>query len=57
MSDPQLNNNHVYIVTAINTKDDMITLTNPSWTGARRTVTLSLAELAANADSVAVVDP
>ncbi len=48
MSDPQLNNNHVYIVTAINTKDDMITLTNPSWTGARRTVTLSLAELAAN---------
>ncbi len=57
MTDSQLNDNHVYFVTAIDTQNDTITLTNPYTTKDKRTVTLTLAELAANADSVAVVNP
>jgi len=57
MTDRQLNGNHVYFVTAIDTQNETITLINPSWTGAKRTVTLSLSVLAENADSAAVVDP
>jgi hypothetical protein len=41
MTDPHLNKDHVYFVTAIDTQDDTITLTNPFWKGAGRTVTLS----------------
>jgi hypothetical protein len=50
-----LDDNHVYYVTAIDVADDTITLTNPYWDHGTKKVTLTLAELADNADGAAVV--
>ena len=52
----QLQANHVYFVTAIDTQKGTVTLTNPYWYGHAKTVTLSLAVLAENADSAAVIE-
>jgi hypothetical protein len=60
MTDSKLGENHVYFVAAISIgadpQDDMVTLINPYTTLGTRVVTISLEELAKNADAVAVVD-
>jgi hypothetical protein len=60
MTDPKLGQNHVYFVAAISIgtdpQDDMVTLINPYTTRGTRVVTISLKELAENADAAAVVD-
>jgi hypothetical protein len=60
MTDPKLGKNHVYFVAAISigtdSQDDMVTLINPYTTLGTRVVTISLEELAKNADAAAVVD-
>jgi len=50
-----LDDNHVYYVTAIDAANQTITLTNPYWDHGTKTLTLTLAELADNADGAAVV--
>ncbi len=52
-----LDDNHVYYVTAIDVADDTVTLTNPYWDHGTKTLTLTLAKLADNADGAAVVGP
>ena len=52
-----LDDNHVYYVTAIDLAKNTITLTNPYWNHGKKTLTLTLAELAENADGAAVVGP
>ena len=52
-----LDDNHVYYVTAIDVADDTVTLTNPYWDHGTKTLTLTLDELADNADGAAVVGP
>ena len=52
-----LGDNHVYYVTAIDVADGTITLTNPYWDHGKKVLTLTLAELAHNADGAAVVGP
>jgi hypothetical protein len=55
MTVPGLGDNNVYYVTALDVADGTITLTNPYWDHGAKRLTLTLAELADNADGAAVV--
>jgi hypothetical protein len=55
MTVPGLGENHVYYVTSIDVAAGTITVTNPYWDHGAKRLTLTLAELADNADGAAVV--
>jgi hypothetical protein len=57
MSVSGLDDNHVYYVTAVDLAKNTVTLTNPYWDHGKKTLTLTLSELAENADGAAVVGP